>query len=168
MMVGLRWAREFGPIMLIGAGGTDTETLNEALQTQYRSAIFSASHLPEGESQLVESLGAGSKLWLIRQVLHLRRDRSELFGPEGSYRPLSAKGAKPGHLIAYIRGEGAITLAPRLVMKLTGDWGDTSIELPSGEWRNILTDEVVGGGPPVEVAQILARFPVGFLVREAN
>jgi (1->4)-alpha-D-glucan 1-alpha-D-glucosylmutase len=108
------------------------------------------------------------KLWLIRQVLHLRRDRSELFGPEGSYRPLSAKGAKPGHLIAYIRGEGAITLAPRLVMKLTGDWGDTSIELPSGEWRNILTDEVVGGGPPVEVAQILARFPVGFLVREAN
>lgn len=104
------------------------------------------------------------KLWLIRQALALRRRRPELFGAEGEYAPLTARGAKAKHVVAFIRGRGAATIVPRLVLGLGGDWSDTVIELLDGQWQNELTGEQVAGGR-VLVADLLKRFPVALLSR---
>ena len=107
------------------------------------------------------------KLWLIRQTLQLRRHRPELFGEDGTYRPLSAIGARSGHVVAFVRGDAAITVVPRLVMRLEENWMNTTLELPSGRWRNELTADVVQGIVPV--AELLAQFPVALLSRaESN
>jgi (1->4)-alpha-D-glucan 1-alpha-D-glucosylmutase len=107
------------------------------------------------------------KLWLIRQTLQLRRHRPELFGDDGTYRPLSAIGARSGHVVAFVRGDGAITVVPRLVMRLEENWMNTTLELPPGRWRNELTGDVVQGIVPV--AELLAQFPVALLSRaESN
>src|SRR5499426_3376302 len=57
------------------------------------------------------------KLWVIRQALQLRRERPAPFGPDGAYRPLAAIGARADHVVAFARGDGAVTLVPRLVMR---------------------------------------------------
>jgi len=46
-----------------------------------------------------------------------------------------------------------------------GDWGDTSVVLPEGRWRNELTGETTGGGA-VPVSRLSARFPVVLLSLE--
>jgi (1->4)-alpha-D-glucan 1-alpha-D-glucosylmutase len=103
------------------------------------------------------------KLWVIRQALHLRRRRPELFGPEGGYRPLYAQGTKAEHVVAFIRGDGVLSVSPRLIIGLQGDWADTVLELPEGFWENILTGEHVSGGT-VRLREMLDRFPVGLLL----
>jgi (1->4)-alpha-D-glucan 1-alpha-D-glucosylmutase len=61
----------------------------------------------------------------------------------------------------------AITVVPRLVMRLEENWMNTTLELPSGRWRNELTADVVQGIVPV--AELLAQFPVALLSRaESN
>lgn len=105
------------------------------------------------------------KLWLIHQALRLRRQHPELFGAGGSYVPLEARGAKAGHVVAFMRGDAAATVAPRLVLGLGGDWGNTVVEMGSGRWRNELTGELYEGGG-IRVSQILERFPVGLLIKE--
>src|SRR5262249_57763531 len=60
------------------------------------------------------------KLWVIRQALRLRRLRPALFGADGAYRALTAIGGRSGHVVAFVRGEGAITVAPRPVMRREG------------------------------------------------
>jgi (1->4)-alpha-D-glucan 1-alpha-D-glucosylmutase len=104
------------------------------------------------------------KLWLTRQALAVRRRFPEAFGAEGSYRPLYAQGSKADHLVAFERGERAITLAPRLVVGLNDDWADTALELPPGTYQDVLTGDVVEGGP-LKVAALLRRFPVALLTR---
>ncbi len=80
-----------------------------------------------------------AKLWLTRQALRLRRDRPDLFS---SYTPVSAAGEAADHVLAFDRG-GAITVATRLPVGLAdrGGWGDTTLTLPAGRWRDVL-----GGG----------------------
>jgi (1->4)-alpha-D-glucan 1-alpha-D-glucosylmutase len=105
------------------------------------------------------------KLWLIRQALRLRGERPGLFGPQGTYRPMFAHGAKADHVIAFVRGEEAVAVAPRLILGLDGDWGTTLLELPPGRWRNVLTGDAVQGGAR-RLKTLLARFPVGLVLRE--
>lgn len=107
------------------------------------------------------------KLWVIRQALKLRRGRPELFGPDATYRPLNAMGAKAAHAVAFARGEGAVTVSPRFVIGLGGRWEDTALEIPSGRWRNELAAESVAGGI-VSLAELLKRFPVALLSRQEN
>lgn len=109
------------------------------------------------------------KLWIIRQSLHLRNERPEMFGPKSTYRPLFAEGAKAEHLVAFVRGEGAITITPRLSMRLAGDWAKTTVQLPSGSWHNLLSGEEVDiNMAPVPVQELLAHFPVGLLVKNGS
>ena len=105
------------------------------------------------------------KLWLIQQVLQQRRQRPEYFGSNASYRPLLAQGSKVDHVVAFVREEAAISLAPRLIMRLGGDWAETMLELPSGHWRNVLTGDEVAGGL-VGVGELMPRFPVALLIRK--
>jgi (1->4)-alpha-D-glucan 1-alpha-D-glucosylmutase len=104
------------------------------------------------------------KLWVIRQTLKLRRER-RLFAPEDDYRPLAHRGAKSCHVVAFARGDRAVTVVPRFPLKLGGSWGDTTVELTSGRWHNVFTQETFNGGA-LEVAHLLKRFPVALLLRE--
>jgi (1->4)-alpha-D-glucan 1-alpha-D-glucosylmutase len=105
------------------------------------------------------------KLWLTRQGLHLRRRRPELFGREASYRPLPVHGPRSKHVLAFSRTGQVVTIVPRLVLGALGregDWRETTVALPAGSFRNLLTGEEVGGGEQ-PVAALLARFPVALL-----
>jgi (1->4)-alpha-D-glucan 1-alpha-D-glucosylmutase len=104
------------------------------------------------------------KLWLIRQGLHLRRRRPEVFGPRSTYEPLQVSGGKADHAVAFLRGGEVAAVVPRLVLELGGDWGDTVLDLPEGRWRNELTGEEVEGGR-IGLGDLLGRFPVALLAR---
>jgi (1->4)-alpha-D-glucan 1-alpha-D-glucosylmutase len=130
-----------------------------------RRSLLDELKRPAAEDILARMDEGLPKLWVIQQALHLRRRQPELFGAQGTYRPLLAQGSKTDHVVAFIRGTGAISVVPRLVMGLDGDWADTALELPVGHWQNLLTGEVLTGGL-VRLEEILARFPVGLLVRK--
>jgi (1->4)-alpha-D-glucan 1-alpha-D-glucosylmutase len=107
------------------------------------------------------------KLWVIRQALRLRARRREVFGIKGDYRPLTVTGERAAHVVAFVRAESVVTVVPRLLIRLADAWADTCVDLPAGGWRDELTgDRRVGGR--VDVAGILARFPVALLVKEEN
>lgn len=104
------------------------------------------------------------KLFVIQRVLHLRRRRTRLFGRGVSYQPVLAEGEKADHVVAFVRGGGALTVAPRLVIGLGGEWGETSVTVPDGDWRNVFTGTSVRAGR-VRIADLLTRFPVALLER---
>ncbi len=111
---------------------------------------------------------ASAKLLLTHVALTARRDRPELFT---SYTPLVAGGPAADHVLAYDRG-GAIAVATRLPAGLAarGGWGETTLELPPGVWLDLLTDRVVRpeSDGRVEVAHLLADYPVALLVRDTR
>ena len=74
-----------------------------------------------------------------------------------------ASGSAARHALAFDRG-GAITAATRLPvgLGLAGGWGDTTLSLPSGTWRDVLTGTRTDG----RLAELLAVHPVALLVRE--
>jgi (1->4)-alpha-D-glucan 1-alpha-D-glucosylmutase len=105
------------------------------------------------------------KLWLIRQALRTRNSRPENFGPEGAYTAVWASGPAAAHVIAFQRGNDVMTIAPRLSVNLS-TWESTTIEIPSGAWRNQLSGELLHGGKQ-ELAALFANFPVALLTRES-
>lgn len=105
------------------------------------------------------------KLWVIYHALRVRRERPAAFDENGAYTPIEPRGAKARHAVAYLRGGQVLTAAPRLAFQLNGDWGDTTLELPRGKWRNQLTGEAWQEGA-VRMGELLQRFPVSLLVRE--
>jgi (1->4)-alpha-D-glucan 1-alpha-D-glucosylmutase len=66
-----------------------------------------------------------------------------------------------------MRAGSVIAVAPRLLVKLGGDWRETEINLPQGNWLNHLTGDRWAQGPN-ELAELLRRFPVALLSREAS
>jgi (1->4)-alpha-D-glucan 1-alpha-D-glucosylmutase len=71
------------------------------------------------------------------------------------------------HLIAFVRDGRVATLATRLPVGLArrGGWGEATVELPAGRWRDELTGATHDGGR-VSVASVLGTLPVSLLVRE--
>ena len=117
------------------------------------------------------------KLCLIRRALDLRKKRPEIFSPDAGYRPLPLRGKRKKHGVAFLRGDGAVVIVPRLVMGLMGEipgtsWkripaglADTRVELPAGRWRSLLTEDRTDGGE-VLLSHLFSRFPVTLLVKE--
>jgi len=105
------------------------------------------------------------KLWTIYHALRTRRTRASAFGDQAPYQPITAQGARADHLVAYVRGDEAVVMVPRLVLGLHGDWRDTSLQIPCGTWRNQFSGAVYNGCE-FAVSEILASFPVGLLVKE--
>jgi (1->4)-alpha-D-glucan 1-alpha-D-glucosylmutase len=105
------------------------------------------------------------KLWTIRQALAVRQRCSQAFGPDGTFTPMWARGARAEHAVAFCRGGIVVTLVPRLVIKVAGDWRNTSLEIPHGEWRHAFTGDLWHGGE-TPISSLLARFPVCLLTRE--
>ncbi len=103
------------------------------------------------------------KLWIIRQALRVRRERPQVFGPQGQYSPLYARGEKAAHVISFMRAGEVITIAPRLFLNLQG-WHDTEIDLPEGRWRQEFDGRVFDGGV-CRLHDVLHTFPVGLLCK---
>ena len=51
-------------------------------------------------------------------------------------------------------------------IEVASDWGDTTIELPTGRWNNLLTGDAHEGGSPVALSHVLQAFPVAVLAGE--
>ncbi|MDQ1603894.1 MAG: (1-_4)-alpha-D-glucan 1-alpha-D-glucosylmutase, partial [Actinomycetota bacterium] len=79
------------------------------------------------------------KLLLVSRVLRLRRSLPEVF--LGGYTPLEASDE---HAVAFVRGESVATVAARAV--LDGSWRQSSVTLPAGQWTDVLSGAVHGGG----------------------
>lgn len=154
--------------------GAELWDLNLVDPDNRRQVDFStrSAMLAEIESLSVEQILARfddglPKLWVIRQALRLRHQHPDCFGHEGDYQSLNVRGIKGAHAVAFMRGQCAVVVAPRLVLGLNGDWGDTAVELTAGRWHNLLTGDKLEGGE-VSLSRMLERFPVGLLSREIN
>jgi (1->4)-alpha-D-glucan 1-alpha-D-glucosylmutase len=104
------------------------------------------------------------KLCVVARALDVRRRHPSLFAADAPYEPISAQGSRAEHAVAFARAGRAVTVIPRLVMKLARDFRDTSITLPPGTFRNVFTGEDWSG--TVELSGLLRRFPVALLVTE--
>ncbi|CAN5826232.1 malto-oligosyltrehalose synthase [soil metagenome] len=115
---------------------------------------------PDVLSRMDEGL---PKLWLIVTLLGVRRDRPDAFGSNATYRPLAVSGVARRHAVAYTRSDQVVVIVPRLtiVLESTGGWGDTNVDLPAGEWRDVFSRRMFGG--TVEVRSLLQAFPVAVL-----
>jgi (1->4)-alpha-D-glucan 1-alpha-D-glucosylmutase len=106
----------------------------------------------------------GPKLLVIERALALRKRLPAAFGETGSYEPLAADGPNAEHVVAFVRGGDAITVAPCRVLGAAGGWPGTTLDLPDGTWVDQFTGATVEGR--VEVAStLLGAFPVALLVR---
>ncbi len=120
--------------------------------------------------QLIGHMKQGHpKLALTRALLRTRRIFSEVFrgtaskGP-GPYVPTSVRGEASTDVLSFSRGEDVYAVCPLRFLGRNGSYPDTSIELPEGPFRNVVTGDVVAGGIQ-KVDTLIARFPVCVLVR---
>ncbi|WP_440071874.1 malto-oligosyltrehalose synthase [Streptosporangium sp. OZ121] len=99
-----------------------------------------------------------AKLAVTAQALDLRRR----LDPEAPYVPIEAG----EHAIAFARGERAVTVATRLPVGLErrGGWGSTTLTLPHGTWRDLLSGAEYTGRIPL--AHLLSIHPVALLERD--
>jgi (1->4)-alpha-D-glucan 1-alpha-D-glucosylmutase len=110
------------------------------------------------------------KLRVVERALALRGERPHAYGGEGGgYEPVVADGPQAAHLVGFVRGGEVAVVVPRLVVGLerAGGWGDTSLTLPGGRWRNVLDGREWEGGAALALADALQPFPVALLVRES-
>ncbi len=105
------------------------------------------------------------KLTLIRDALALRARRPDAFDERGAYTAVRAEGEFADDVVAFIRGLPAavIAIAQRRPLARRGQWGDTMISLPDGDWRNLC--DGVGRSGQVSLADLLADFPVALMER---
>ncbi len=132
---------------------------------------------------LLERLGDAAgldaeKLLVTSRLLRLRREEPELF-TGGSYAPLPTDSE---HALGFVRAHEAgriagalglrrtaraVTLVTRAPARLAaaGGWGDARVELPEGQWRDVLTSNEFEGGP-TRVAGLLDPLPVAVLLQD--
>lgn len=107
------------------------------------------------------------KLWVAHKSLTLRREHPEWFGPEAGYEALPVSGPKADHAMGFVRAGRVATVVPRWSQKRGESWAGTSIDLPGGRWRNLLTGEEVDGGQ-LRLQAVLGRFPVALFIRDSE
>ena len=107
------------------------------------------------------------KLWLAYRALNLRCEHPEWFQAEAEYTPLLANGPGAEQVIAFTRAHRVLTVAPRWRLLRADGWACTSLEIPRGMWRNLLTADHVEGGRAALQA-LLQRFPVALLVLDSE
>ena len=129
-----------------------------------RRLLAELNHLSVEEIQRRTDEGL-PKLWTVHRALQLRREMPASFGRSSSYVPLLAAGEKSRHVLAFLRLNNVIAVAPRLPIKLAGDWCGTTLEVPEGRWHNRLTGDSMDGGI-LRIAELLRRFPVALLTRQ--
>lgn len=111
---------------------------------------------------------AAQKFALTRALLQLRARRPACFiEPGAGYVPLATTS---GNVLSFARTAGqeahVVTIAARLHRDVTemGGWGQHTVQLPEGTWRDVLTGAQVSG-ETADVAALLAVHPVAVLER---
>jgi len=132
-----------------------------------RRALLRDIHSAQPATILQRMAEGAPKLHVIQRALALRKERPGPFGREGTYTPLLASGMRAEHCIAFQRGGDVVAIAPRLPHTLAGDWQDTTLELPAGRWRNVLTHDICAGGVQ-PLKNLLGLFPVALLAKESS
>jgi (1->4)-alpha-D-glucan 1-alpha-D-glucosylmutase len=148
--------------------------------------------LPSGASLAANVQDGRIKLFVTKTLLHLRRDRPDLFA-HGDYSPLEVLGERAAHVLAFRRRltsddsesvQELIVAVPRLNYRLlngqetlpTGHeiWGSTRLALAANEtgneYRNVFTGATLRAGEEsdratLDLSEVLADFPVAVLVR---
>ncbi|MCU1345833.1 MAG: malto-oligosyltrehalose synthase, partial [Acidimicrobiia bacterium] len=124
---------------------------------QRRQVLASAADVATADAMGFEDVG-GPKLWLTQRLLGYRRDH---YGPlsQSVYEPLSVDGPQASRIVAFSRGP-LVVVAPCH----TGDLDGTAVDLPGGNWCDVLTGATLDGKrQPVD--RILSKFPVAVLAR---
>lgn len=108
------------------------------------------------------------KMLVTASALRLRRAQPAAFiGDDAGYVPLASSS---GHAVVFARTVGdeavTITVVTRAALELErlGGWGEHTVQLPEGRWRDVIGRHTVEGGP-VPLAQLLKSHPVALLER---
>ncbi|MDX6285339.1 MAG: (1-_4)-alpha-D-glucan 1-alpha-D-glucosylmutase [Frankiales bacterium] len=111
--------------------------------------------------------GDDEKLHVVATALRARRDYADCFSALASYRPVRAVGPAADHVIAFQRGDGAVTIATRLSERLRrdGGWRDTAIPLAAGPWTDLLSGRSLRGDGVEPIDELLDELPVALLGR---
>jgi (1->4)-alpha-D-glucan 1-alpha-D-glucosylmutase len=116
--------------------------------------------LSDARAHALDELGA-RKLSTIRRTLGLRRKYPARF--LGAYHPLVASGLHAERVFAYARGTELVVIVPRLGVQ-ADNWRDTTLEIPAGQWVDVLSDQTIAGGVRA-LAELWRAFPVSLLSR---
>ncbi len=150
-----------------------------------RSALLDeaeSDHLADDPADLMGHWRDGRvKLAIIRRLLALRRALPDL-ARAGSYEPLTVRGQRAGHVIAFARrwqDTALVVAVPRLPLALIrqgagdgilplgrGVWGETVIDWDGPPLIDRLGDLPRRQGPALECAGLFARLPVAVLSGE--
>jgi (1->4)-alpha-D-glucan 1-alpha-D-glucosylmutase len=65
-------------------------------------------------------------------------------------------------VLGFLRAGQVAVVVPRWNLKRGESWAGTTIDIPGGTWRNLLTDDVLPGGR-VRIQSLLNRFPVALI-----
>jgi (1->4)-alpha-D-glucan 1-alpha-D-glucosylmutase len=130
---------------------------------EIRRQLLSAD---DGSSAITDP---ASKFRVVRAALRLRRERPASF-VGGTYAPVYATGPASTHVVGFARGPqhgeaDVIALATRHSLTLQSEgWGNTTVVLPQGQWRDRLTDVVFTAD--ASATELFAALPVALLVRD--
>jgi (1->4)-alpha-D-glucan 1-alpha-D-glucosylmutase len=142
-----------------------------------------AETLRRYSAQLFDVMHDGRlKLYVTWRLLQLRRQLEDLFR-DGDYSPLRARGPHARHICSFERRQAdarIIVIAPRWFARLApagqapvGEavWHGTALDVPPGDWVNVLTGESVpvgGAGEATALAAALTTLPWAVLAPAAS
>lgn len=121
------------------------------------------------------------KLQVVTAALHARRDHPRPFSAESSYQPVAStsehlvgfsRSVAPSRLTGAIGRNGRetfVTLATRAPSRLlrSGGWSDATVTLPAGEWLDHVSGDTVTSEGHVNLAELLAGWPVALLEKRS-
>ncbi|GMA20808.1 malto-oligosyltrehalose synthase [Arsenicicoccus piscis] len=108
------------------------------------------------------------KLLVTSAAMRLRRERPHAFGVAGLYVPLTSSSE---HALGFLRAGQVATIVTRAPHRLeaSGGWKDSDVVLlPTGTWRDRLTNKQIQVPPTgeVPVRDLLDQRPVALLARD--
>ncbi|WP_018158043.1 malto-oligosyltrehalose synthase [Demetria terragena] len=142
---------------------------------------------PVDYGRLRESLDAGGdtladeKLRLTTTILQLRQNRPDVFGEGGAYTPWDTGSdhvagffrGRPAGRVAGALGRGASTdIAVAAIrapgrLRRAGGWGGSSVPLPAGEWRDVLSARTLHVEGTVACETLFEHGPVVVLEQQS-
>ncbi len=111
----------------------------------------------------------GPKLRLIATALAVRSRHPEAFGRDAGYQRIAVSGSRADHAICFsrTRSDGlpvTVTVGFRWPLLLRPGWQDTTVSLPHGRWRDVLTKREVEGETQL-LGTLLDDTPIALLER---
>lgn len=115
------------------------------------------------------------KLFTIQRLLSLRAEHPDLFA-NGDHVPLHVSDSMENHIVTYLRQHGKqklLVIVPRLTSTLGfpaigSCWKDATLDVPGGQWTNILTGATHQAEASLPLSELLADLPFAVLINVAG